>query len=105
MARKVFISQKTKAPINTGGVDVGTSVVAVSAFTRQLEGGVQVVADATNTDIVYIGVRSNLTAGTNDDTDGFPLSSGESLFLPVDSESDMYMIADAVSQKIFFASY
>lgn len=105
MGRKVSIGKKTKTPINTAGVAVGTSVVQLSGFKRSLEGGVQIVAAAANGGIVYVGVRTNLTAGTADSTDGFPLSAGESLFLPVDSESEIWMIASAVSQQIHFVSF
>ena len=104
MARKVFIGQKTKNHINTGGKAVGTTVVQLSEDSRKLQSGVQIVADASNTDIVYVGVRSNLTAGTNE-TDGFPLSAGETIPLPVESEDQVYLIADAVSQGIHFLSY
>ena len=105
MARKVFIGQKTKAHINTQGLGVGTSVVQLSTSGRKLEGGVQIVAAAGNGGIVYVGVRSNLTAGTSDETDGFPLSAGESLFLPVASEDEVYCIATAITQQVHFVSF
>lgn len=104
MARKVFIGKKTRNKINTAGVDVGTSVVQLSSDTRPLDSGVQMVADADNGGIVYVGVRSNITAGTYA-TDGFPLSAGESLLLPVDSESEIYLIGDQASLAIHFVSF
>lgn len=105
MGNKVFIGRKTKTPINTAGVAVGVTPVQLSPFTRPLEGGVQIVADALNTGIVYVGVRPNITAGSADATDGFPLSAGESLFLPANSESDVWMIADTAAQQIHFLSF
>lgn len=105
MARKVFIGQKEKSHINTGGQDVGTTVVALSTNDRPLKGGVQVIADAGNSGIVYIGVRSTLTAGTVNATDGFPLSSGESIFVPVSTEADLKLVADAASQAVHFISF
>lgn len=105
MSRKVFIAEKVTNKINTVGVSVGTTVGAVSTNSRKLAGGVQIVAAASNTGVVYVGVRPNLTAGTNDDSDGFPLSAGESVLLPVSAESEVYAIADAASQKLFMLSF
>jgi len=105
MAKKVFIGQKEIGRTNTGGATIGTSVAALSADGASLKGGVQIVAASTNASIVYVGTRSTLTAGTANATDGFPLSAGDSIFLPVRKESDVYCIADAVSQQVYFASH
>jgi len=105
MARKVFIGQKTKSRVNTGGAAVGATVAALSTDTHELQGGVQLVADADNTGVVYVGTRSNLTAGTADATDGFPLSAGEALFIPANSESEIHHIADAAAQALHFMSF
>lgn len=105
MSRKVFIGPKEKAVINTGGLSAGTTVQQLSSNTRELKGGVQIVADNGNTNIVYVGVRSNLTAGTDNDLDGFPLTAGQAIFLPATTESEIYVIAAAASQGIHFASF
>lgn len=105
MSRKVFIGQKVKSLINTGGLAVGETVVSLSADTRDLEGGVQIVAQSTNTGVVYVGLRPTLTAGTAASTDGFPLAAGETLFVPAAKESDLKFIASAAAQKIYFVSY
>lgn len=103
--KKVAIAQKSTAKINTGGLTVGATVVALSTNTRALEGGVQIVADSSNGNIVYVGVKENLTAGTSDDLDGFPLAANQSIFLPVSNEAEVRLIAGAASQGIHFASF
>lgn len=99
------VGKKTKSYINTGGVTVGTSVITLSSNDRKLEGGVQIVAAAANSGVVYIGARSTLTPGNANGTDGFPLAAGESIFIPYAKETDVYMIASAVGQKVYFVSY
>lgn len=105
MARKVIIGRKEKNKVNTGGVSVGTSVVALSANDRELKGGVQIVADAGNSGVVYVGVRATLTAGSANATDGFPLSAGDTVFLPVSKESEVQLIGSASGQSAHFISY
>lgn len=105
MGRKVFIGDKVACHINTGGQSVGTSLVALSSNDRKLDGGVQIVADAGNSGVVYVGVRKNLTAGSSNSLDGFPLSAGESVLLPVQKESEIQLISDSASQGVHFLSF
>lgn len=105
MGRKIFLGEKVKGRLNTGAVTVGTSVVAMSTNSAKLHGGVQVRAATTNAGIVYVGTRENLTAGTADATDGYPLSAGDTVFIPCDAESEVRAIASATSQKLFFLSH
>lgn len=105
MSRKVFIGPKEKAKINTGGFSAGTTAAQLSTNDRELKGGVQLVADNGNTNIVYVGVRENITAGTDNALDGFPLTAGQAIFLPVTTESEVWIIAAAASQGIHFASF
>ena len=105
MARKVTIGRKEVGRMNTGSVAVGASVVDLSTNTAKLTGGVQVTAAPGNTDVVFVGVRADLTAGTAAATDGYPLSAGDTIFLPVRSENEVKLIADAAAQTAYFASY
>jgi len=104
MSRKVFVGQKTTNRINTGGTTVGTSVSSLSDNDRELDAGVQVIADPTNTGIIYVGVRDTLTADAAA-TAGFPLTEGQSLFLPVRRESDIKLVSDTTSQTLHFMSF
>lgn len=105
MGREVFIGKKRTNKLNTGGATVGTTVSTPFDNSRNLQGGVQVIADSTNTGVVYLGVRDNLTAGTNADTDGFPIGSGESIFMPVDREDEIRARSDAAAQGIHIMSF
>lgn len=90
---------------NTGTLAVGTSVVQVSASTRELTLGVQILAAAGNGGIIYVSSKPNVTAGTNDETDGFPLVAGATLMFPARQENQVYLIASAITQEISFLSY
>jgi len=105
MARKVFIGRKEKNHINTGSVSVGTSVTALSSNDRELKGGVQLVADASNSGTVYVGVRTTLTAGSAAATDGYPLAAGDAVFIPSSKESEVQLIASGSGQSVYFISY
>jgi hypothetical protein len=105
MARKVIIGRKTKTNINTGTADVGVTVSALSADSRDLEGGVQIVCPTGNTGIVFVGTRSSLTAGTANASDGFPLNATDSIWLPANKESEVFLISDTASQTVSFLSY
>lgn len=104
MGRKVFIGKKEKSQINTGGGSVGTTAAQLSTNGRDLKTGVTIVADAGNADVVYVGVRSNLTSNGSA-TDGFPLSAGEAFTFPVASESELYVLGGAAAQGYHFASF
>jgi len=63
--------------------------------------GIIVKASNANTGIIYIG-NSNVTAGTNDATDGFELNAGESLMVEARDADEIYVIASAVNQRVSF---
>jgi hypothetical protein len=104
MARKVIIGQKEKALISTGGAASGATVAALPSD-RPLKGGVQLVAGAGNAGTVYVGVHTALTAGTDNDTDGYPLAAGDTIFLPASKESDIRHIASQAAQQLHYVSY
>ena len=63
--------------------------------------GIIVKASNANTGIIYIG-NSNVTAGTNDATDGFELNAGESLMVEARDADEVYVRASAVNQRVSF---
>mgnify|MGYP000173894250 CR=1 FL=1 len=105
MSRKVLIGKKTVKRFNTRGKTVGTTAVQLSTDSSALEGGVQITADAGNSGTVYLGSRSNLTAGSSDETDGYPLAAGDSILLPVDSEATIYLVGSGAGQKVYYLSF
>ncbi|MCP4899840.1 MAG: hypothetical protein GY906_22970 [bacterium] len=105
MAKKVLIGRKSKTYINTGAVTVGTTAVQISTSERALEGGVQIKADAANANPVWVGSRTNITAGTSDALDGYPLAAGEVIFLPAHSEAAVWMVSDAADMVVNYFSH
>lgn len=105
MSKSVQLDGQTRSAVNTGAKTVGTSVVQVGTNTRPLKWGVQVVADAANTAGVWVGVRSNLTAGTADGTSGFKLEPGASILVPAPTETDVYAVSTSTDQTVTFLSF
>lgn len=105
MPKKVVIAGNAAVKhINTGSATAGLTPVQLTASTRNLTSGVHVVADTANTNSVWVGVRSNLTAGTGD-TSGVELPAGTELMVPVTKESDLYIVSDAAAQVVTFMSH
>ena len=81
---------------------IGTSAVQLTATSIHASRGVQIVADSTNS--VYVGI-STVTADSIDATDGFPLSAGESVVIPVIDPSIIYVRAvSGTTSKVFFVT-
>ncbi len=80
---------------------VGTTAAALTSNSTHAAKGVQLKAAAANTAVVYVG-NSDVTADSADATDGFPLQSSDSLFLPINDPSKIFVIASAANQKVFF---
>lgn len=81
-------------------VSVGTSAAQLTSSTTKLKRGIGIKADPANTAIIYIG-KSDITANTTAATDGFPLSPGEELFIPLVDASIVYGRSGSASQKAF----
>lgn len=56
-----------------------------------LNEGVQILASPDNTEAIYVGTRSTITANSSDALDGFPLVAGASLFVPCRQLSDVWV--------------
>lgn len=78
--------------------DIDTSAEQLTTSSVPAKFGVRVLADITNSGIVYVG-PSGVTADSADATDGFPLYPGDSLFLPVENANLVYVIASTNNQK------
>lgn len=104
MSRTVFIGKRDRNNINTGGGTAPTEADQLSSSTAKLSWGVEVVADGGNNGTVYVGVRSDLSAAA-DGKGGYPLGAGEKLYLPVDSESEVYIVGSGANQDYGFISY
>jgi hypothetical protein len=80
---------------------IGTTPVAIVATSMHLAKGIELRAADENTAALYVGGQG-VTADAADATSGFPLVAGDSLFLPVDDPSVVYVVASAAGQKLFW---
>ena len=81
--------------------DVDATAEALTSVTTEWENGVLIKASISNTGVVYVG-NSDVTAGTTDATDGFPLSAGDSLFLEYKRADEIYVIGSAANQIVYW---
>lgn len=89
--------------ITTGSKTVGTSRVQIvdsSHTTNKPFYGVQIIPASGNAGTVYVG-NNTVTADGGDTTTGIPVPS-TGLFLPARRPEDLYAIASAADQKIFY---
>lgn len=85
-------------------VTVGTSAVNLQA-SASAPGHIQLKAANTNTGVVFVAARSNVTTGATALTAGLPLIAGEALMLPGYFENDasqVYAIADTAAQGLYY---
>jgi hypothetical protein len=80
---------------------VGVSAVQLVATPLHAAKGIELIAASTNSGTVYVG-NADVTAGSADATDGFPLAPGARLFLPLDDPSKVYVRGSASGQTVFF---
>jgi len=81
---------------------IGTSAVQMKSSSVPCNNGVMIKASSTNTGIVYVGSSNAVTANTSDTTDGLPLSANDGIVITVDNANDIWLIASAASQKVFW---
>jgi hypothetical protein len=80
---------------------IGTSAVQMTESSITAKQGIVVKAARGNTGVVYVG-NSDVTADTVDDTDGFELSGGESVTIPVNNANKVYVRASASGQRVYW---
>lgn len=61
--------------------------------------GVQIIASPSNSETIYVGTSSSITANSGDG-DGFPLIAGAALFLPEVHPSDIYLVSPSASNLV-----
>lgn len=81
---------------------IGTSAVQLTTTSSSARNGVLVKAGADNAGRVYPGTSPNVTADSNDDTDGFELTKDGSVIIEVDDPSKIFLIASEPDQKVFW---
>ena len=87
----------------TGSKVIGTgAAVQLTGPLAELEGGVLFRCPSTNAGNVYLGFTPALTPGTVDATDGMIIEAGGDLPVPARLLSEIWITADAASQKLFW---
>lgn len=83
---------------NTRSQTIGTTAVPLTGIVEGTK--LQIKAGDANTGVVYVG-PANVTAGTNADTDGFPLSAGQGTYIPIVQTGVVHAIASVPNEKLF----
>ncbi len=92
---------ESRAGITGSKSDIDTTPTRLSSdTTKVVNNGVQLLADSTNTDVLYVGYTSSITPGTVDATNGFPIVAGAALFIPCRHLSDIYIMSSTNPDQI-----
>ena len=88
------------------GSKPGITTTAVSLASTELHAqrGVQIVAGTGNAHPIYIGQSSTVTADSSETTDGYPISAGESIVIPVIDPNSIFLVSAAGTGKVFYVS-
>ena len=83
---------------------VGATAVQLTALEFEFTKGLLLRAPGSddptpNTNFIWVG-GAGVTADSNVGTGGMPIAPGESINLPVNDPTDVYVISDAASQEI-----
>lgn len=101
MSVEIDIKKDTIIGGRTGRATIGTSAVQI-ADKAECISGIEIRADTNNTGVIYVGYKNTVTADADDQTDGFPLYATDSKHFPVESPDKLWLIASAVSQKVWW---
>lgn len=102
MGKPVDIGADLSPRFSTGSKAVGVAAIQLFPVPFKVLKGVQLKADTTNTGIIYVGSNSGVTAAAADETDGFPISAGEGVFIATEDISKIYVIASLAAQEIYW---
>lgn len=84
---------------------IGVSALPLTAVGFGAAKGIELIAAATNAaGIVYVG-NADVTAGSAEATDGFPLAAGARLFIPIERVSSIHLIGSTTGLKVFWIAY
>ncbi|MCH7685516.1 MAG: hypothetical protein IH899_02340 [Planctomycetes bacterium] len=84
--------------------NIGQAAVQLTSKSGSARQGVLVKAAAGNTGLIYVGSSSDVTADSEDETDGFELSASEFKTVEVDDPSKVFVIASESNQKVFWSA-
>lgn len=86
---------------DNGARTVGVTAVALTTASNVVENkGVLIKSSNDNTGKIYVGNGSDVTIGTDDDTDGFELGPGEAIEIEIDNTNKVFLISDTAAQTV-----
>ena len=85
---------------DTGSKTIGTEVF--NAPPTPTRGEVRLKSAASNTGVIYVGYRANLTPGTNQLKDGYPLFPMQEIIFRVLDLNQFYAVANIAGQRLFW---
>jgi hypothetical protein len=83
----------------TRSFTVSTGVLPLTGIPEGTK--IQLKASASNTGLVYVGNTPNVTANSNAETDGFPLSADQGIYIPVVQTGQIYLVSPSLNNKVF----
>lgn len=89
----VVIEKQTKSAFITSNDTVGVSAKALTVEPFNVFCKVTIEAAAGNGNTIYIGENNQVTANN-----GWPLTAGEKIEIPIDDARKIYVIADTANQ-------
>lgn len=96
-----IVTEVTTALDHGSNRDIDTTAEQITSTSYAAKFGVLIKASPLNTGTVYIG-NSDVTAGTTDATDGFPLLPGETVLIKVNNANIPYAIGSANNQIVYW---
>lgn len=84
---------------------IPANAVPLTASGVILAQGVQIFTDRSINGTVYCGYHPNITAAGSDHSTGFPLASGDSLFLPVNDPTSIFVLSSPSGQKVYWIGF
>jgi hypothetical protein len=80
---------------------IGTTALQLTSAEFYCRRGLLIKAASGNSGTVYVG-KSDVTTGSADATDGFPLAASEAVTIEVDDPRKVYVRGSASGQKVFW---
>jgi hypothetical protein len=87
-----------------GAVNVVQNPALITASLGSLttHEGIQLVADDANTDTIYIGPETNVSAPNSTGVAGFPLKAGRGVYIPTSKADKLYAMSPTGTQLLNF---
>jgi len=94
----------TASQFKTGRVsNIGTTGIQIfDDQTARAMISINIYCPTGNDGTIYISDNSGVTADSDDDTDGYPVSADDTLELKIRNPQEVWAIADSGVQKLFY---